>query len=134
MNGDRARCLELGIFPEDADVPLDVVAVVWGKDRTDTEILATRMDELALLKLDLSPKPGQAGSSGAIRLHDAMSCYFAEQLSQPWLAQAKLADYSKTRAPRRRVPSRVRCLSRGCGYGRSGPSDPARAPAFGPPH
>jgi len=95
LNGDRARCLELGIFPEDADVPLDVVAVVWEKDLTDTEILATRMDELALLKLDLSPKPGQAASRGSIRLHDAMSCYFAEQLSQPWLAHVKLADYWK---------------------------------------
>ena len=73
LNGrPRAMPGTPGIFPEDADVPLDVVAVVWGKDRTDTEILATRMDVLGLVK---AGPFAQARPGGLLRSHAAARCH-----------------------------------------------------------
>ena len=56
------------------------------------------MDDLALLSLDLTPRPGTA-AHGSVRLHDAMRAYFATQLAEPALLHARLADVWKD--PRR---------------------------------
>ncbi len=68
----RRHCLELAIFPEDADVPLAAVGMIWNTDEFETRRLAQRMHELSLLKLDLPEH--------TLRLHDAMRAYLATQL------------------------------------------------------
>lgn len=99
LTQDRARCLELAIFAEDTDIPLDVVGLVWQTDPMATRRLAQRMHDLALIKLDLSRKSGVVAAGGCMRLHDAMRAYFAAQLTAPALLHGRLADTWKD--PRR---------------------------------
>jgi hypothetical protein len=70
---ERSRYTELAIFPEDEAVPLTTVAALWGTDERETETLALRVADLALIKLDLS--------AGAIRLHDVMRHYLEARLA-----------------------------------------------------
>jgi hypothetical protein len=92
LNEERQRCLELAIFPEDTDVPLEWIGLVWQTDAAMTQMLAERMHDLALIKLDLSRTPGEVMSSGSVRLHDAMRTYFASQLGETAPLHARLAD------------------------------------------
>jgi hypothetical protein len=92
LNERRQLCLELAIFPEDTDIPLEWIGLVWQTDAAMTQLLAERMDDLALIKLDLSPTPGEVMSSGSVRLHDAMRTYFASQLGEAAPLHARLAD------------------------------------------
>jgi hypothetical protein len=101
LREQRARCLELGIFPEDTDIPLEWIAVVWQRDIAATRMLAQRMHDLALIKLDLSRKSGAPASSGSVRLHDVMRAYFAGQLAETASLHGRLADAWKD--PRRIV-------------------------------
>jgi hypothetical protein len=101
LKQQRARCLELGIFPEDTDIPLEWIGCVWQTDTAVTRTLAQRMHDLALIKLDLSRKSGGAASSGSVRLHDVMRAYFAAQLAETASLHARLADVWKD--PRRIV-------------------------------
>ena len=55
---DRVRFSELAVFPEDADVPIGVVARLWAKtgsiDEIDAEDLLSKFESLSLLlSLDL---------------------------------------------------------------------------------
>jgi len=73
---ERARYGELGIFPEDADVPLAALERLWGAtgglDGLDVEDLCDRLFQLSLLlRFDL------AGRS--VRLHDVMHAYLARE-------------------------------------------------------
>jgi hypothetical protein len=68
----RARFVELAIFPQDVDIPLVTVQKLWGAtarlDDLDTEDLCTRFFEFSLLlKLDLIKR--------CIRLHDVIRAY-----------------------------------------------------------
>jgi hypothetical protein len=92
LKEDRERCLELAIFPEDTDIPLDVIGLVWQRDATSTQILAQRMNDLALIRLDLSRTSGAVQTSGSVRIHDAMRTFFASQLANPATLHARLAD------------------------------------------
>ena len=42
---DRDRCLRLGVFPEDAAVPVVVIAELWALDDLDTEESLARLDD-----------------------------------------------------------------------------------------
>jgi len=92
LKADRERCLELAVFPEDTDIPLGVIAMIWQKDETATRMLADRMNDLALIKLELSRTPGAVQTSVSVRLHDAMRAFFAGQLANPATLHARLAD------------------------------------------
>ncbi len=60
---DRERYLRLAVFPEDTDVPLDVLARLWKLDEDETVEVCERLVDLSLLlRLDLSAE--------TIRLHD----------------------------------------------------------------
>ena len=52
-NGQRARFGELGVFPEDADIPVGIVARLWaetgGLDELETEALLSELYSLSLL-------------------------------------------------------------------------------------
>jgi TIR domain-containing protein/NB-ARC domain-containing protein len=72
LKDKRHNCLELAIFPEDADVPLSLAGMLWNTDEFETRRLAQRMHELSILKVDLP--------NHTLRLHDAMRAYLATQL------------------------------------------------------
>jgi WD40 repeat protein len=73
---EQARLGELGIFPEDVDIPLATVEKLWGitgaLDDFDTEELCDRLHSLSLLaKFDLT--------SRQVRLHNVMRRYLIYQ-------------------------------------------------------
>jgi len=73
---DRQRYLDLAVFPEDTDVPLDAVARFWQLDAVETEELSHRLADLSLLlQLDLL--------AGTLRLHDVFRKYLLGQHEDP---------------------------------------------------
>jgi TIR domain/NB-ARC domain len=99
LKENRAHCLELAIFPEDTDIPLEWIGVLWQAAGNVTQTWAEQMANLALIELDLSRKTGPA-SRGSVRLHDVMRSYFAAQLGNAAASlHARLADAWKD--PRR---------------------------------
>ena len=68
----RRHYRELGIFPEDAAIPLTTVAALWGLGKPDAKALAVRLAGLSLLKLDLK--------TGTLRLHDVLQRYLLEEV------------------------------------------------------
>jgi hypothetical protein len=72
----QARFGELGIFPEDADVPVDIVARFWaetgGLDAGETEDFLNKLSDLSLLlHLDLDRR--------TLRLHDIIRHFLLDQ-------------------------------------------------------
>ena len=83
--GDDERALELGIFPAETEIPLTTVGKLWQLDDLDTELVATRLADLALIKL----------SATALRTHDVLRRYFFEKYaeqSDPASLHARLLD------------------------------------------
>ncbi|HMA33857.1 MAG TPA: effector-associated domain EAD1-containing protein, partial [Chloroflexia bacterium] len=74
---EQARCRELGLFPEDVDVPLATVGQLWaataGLDDLATEELAGRLWRLGLLlRFDLQ--------ANVLRLHDVVRAHLLSAL------------------------------------------------------
>jgi WD40 repeat protein len=74
--GDRARYVELAVFPEDTNIPLATVARLWAGtaelDEFDAEELLSRLNRLSLLlQLDLTTRQ--------LRMHDVMRQYLVRQ-------------------------------------------------------
>ena len=79
------RCIELAVFPEDKAIPLQAVADLWRcADLDDCEDLARRLDELALIELDLS--------QGSLRMHDTLRAFMGEKLGNAVKVHAGLLD------------------------------------------
>jgi WD40 repeat protein len=74
VDDELPRLLELSIFPEEVWVPLPTIALLWGCTLADARELLYRLQDLALLHYD----PGAA----AVRLHDVMRAFFADQLAK----------------------------------------------------
>jgi WD40 repeat protein len=73
---ERARFGELGVFPEDADIPIGVVVRLWaetgGLAEFETEDLLSRLYDLSLLlNLDLNRR--------VLRLHDTIRHFLQDQ-------------------------------------------------------
>jgi hypothetical protein len=85
LNDDeRARFGELGIFPEDADIPIGIVARLWsetgGLDRMAVEDLLIQLYSLSLLlALNLD--------DDSLRLHDTMRKFLQDQAGRDGLAK-----------------------------------------------
>ena len=78
---ERARFGELGVFPEDADIPIGVVARLWaetgGLAEFETEDLLSRLYDLSLLlNLDLNRR--------ILRLHDTIRHFLRGSIRQRW--------------------------------------------------
>ena len=93
---EAARYLELAVFPEDVDIPLDTLATYWaqtgGLDELDTEDLCERFAGLSLLlRYDLARR--------TIRLHDVVRDYLLHQAGDDiiGLHNTLLASYNLTR-------------------------------------
>jgi len=78
----RRRWAELAIFPETLPIPLNAAASVWGLDEVDSEDLARRLDDLALVDFDLA--------RGTLRLHDVLQGYMAARLNDAPALHARL--------------------------------------------
>ena len=79
------RCIELAVFPEDKAIPLQAAADLWRcTDLDDCEDLARRLDELALIELDLS--------QGTLRIHDTLRAFMAEKIGDAVNLHASLVD------------------------------------------
>jgi TIR domain len=81
-NNEVPRLFELGIFPEDEPIPLEVIASLWQQtgdlDEFRAEELCERFYDLWLiLELDLGAR--------TLRLHDAFRKYFESQLTDSQL-------------------------------------------------
>ena len=79
------RYRELGIFPEDTDVPVSVAASLWGVDEFEAGDWLRRCDDLALLKFD-------AGRE-SFRFHDVVLDWLRRELGAASAAlHARLVD------------------------------------------
>ncbi|MEO8806881.1 MAG: NB-ARC domain-containing protein, partial [Burkholderiaceae bacterium] len=81
---DRQRCTELAVFAEDALIPMAVAAALWQLDDIDTEDLARRLDDLALVEFDLR--------HGTLQLHDVLRGFLAGQLKDASMVHGGLLD------------------------------------------
>ena len=81
---ERERYTELSIFPEDTEIPLNIVASLWGYDEFETEELIQRCDNLSLVKFSVQ--------TGAFQLHDVMRAYLGSRLADPAVLHGRLLD------------------------------------------
>ncbi len=81
---ERQRCVELSVFGEDTAIPMAVAAELWQLDDIDSEDLARRLDDLALVEFDLR--------HGTLQLHDVMREFFAAQLTDAAAVHTRLLD------------------------------------------
>ncbi|WP_314175708.1 WD40 domain-containing protein [Streptomyces winkii] len=77
-SGGEARFAELGIFAEDEEIPLHLIAGLWrvtsGHDEIWSRMLCKRMADLSLFAMNAST------SGGAIILHDVIRDYLRAEL------------------------------------------------------
>ena len=69
----RTRLRELAMFPEDTDVPLRMIELLWGLDDLDTQQTVELLDNYRLVDLDLR--------EGLVRLHDEIHSYLQRAIS-----------------------------------------------------
>ena len=93
--GDRDRFFELGIFAEDAEIPLSAVALLWqgtaGLSAAAAESLCERLDGLSLLTL------AWAGEVRVLVLHDVIRDFALSRLGPAGQAAAHAALISAAR-------------------------------------
>ena len=94
-SGDRDRFFELGIFAEDAEIPLSAVALLWqgtaGLSAAAAESLCERLDGLSLLTL------AWAGEVRVMVLHDVIRDFALSRLGPAGQAGAHAALISAAR-------------------------------------
>lgn len=72
----RSKFFELAVFPDDVEVPLEMVELLWRIPRSETQRLCLRLRDLALVRqMDTR--------AASLRLHDAIRAYLRENLSGP---------------------------------------------------
>jgi WD40 repeat protein len=81
---ERIRLTELAIFPEDTEVPLRMVELLWGQDDLDTQDASQRLADFALVELDLR--------AATIHLHDEIRLYLGRRLSDEVTLHGRLID------------------------------------------
>ena len=79
---DRRRLHELAIFPEKTAIPLTTLERLWELDDLETAECAGRLDDVALVMLDLR--------RGVIALHDVMHSYLQQELHDSRSVHARL--------------------------------------------
>src|SRR5262249_24692065 len=84
LDQEQARLAELAIFPEDTDIPLRIIEILWGLDDLDTQDITKRLADFALVDLDLR--------TGVVRLHDEIRLYLGRALSDEAALHARLVD------------------------------------------
>jgi hypothetical protein len=72
---DRARCMELGIFPEDEEIPITTIGNLWGLNPVRTRAVLQKLYAFSLIELELG--------KGQVQIHDALRAFFLVQLPDP---------------------------------------------------
>ena len=115
-SGDRDRFFELGIFAEDAEIPLSAVALLWqgtaGLSAAAAESLCERLDGLSLLTL------AWAGEVRVMVLHDVIRDFALSRLGPA--GQAARSCCADQRSP---AGDRTRCGLRSVAAQRGGRRD-----------
>ncbi len=92
----RERYLELGVFPEDIDIPFETIQRLWSQtsdmDDLDTEDALRAMRRLSLFT-------GYDPVERTIRLHDVIRAYLAKTYDQLPLLHAHLLDAHRPTQP-----------------------------------
>ena len=88
---DRGRFLELGIFPEDIEIPAGIVYLLWATSGLDAS--ASRRLHKLLVDLSLIDASGDS-----LRIHDVLRTYVRQTLAAPGLAEANSRMVSALRA------------------------------------
>ena len=103
---DRARFGEIGVFPEDAEIPVGVAALLWaangGLEEFETEDLLGRLYDLSLLlDLDLGQR--------SFRLHDTVRHFLRDRVGKEGLvAQHKQLVAALDGVPNEETDARTR--------------------------
>ena len=88
---ERERFLELGVFPEDMQIPIDMVAMLWsgtaGVSSAESQFLVEQLAELCLVA-DYQPP---TESAGTLRLHDVLRTHARLRLGPPAIQAAHVA-------------------------------------------
>ncbi len=97
-DAERARLRELAVFPEDVEVPIATVELLWGEtaalDEFGTEELLHRLAQLSLLVgFDLATR--------RVRLHDVVRTYLRDEMDAAQLAalDAAVVGCYRARSP-----------------------------------
>ncbi|MGS2642399.1 NB-ARC domain-containing protein [Streptosporangium sp. G12] len=92
---EQARFGELGVLPEDTDVPIDTVALLWGCPTPEAERQCEKLHELALLTLHW------ADSTAVVTLHDVIRGYLRSATGSTALIMAgrRLITRARAHAP-----------------------------------
>jgi WD40 repeat protein len=80
----QRRCAELAIFPEDAAVSIATASALWQLDDLDSEDLARRLDDLALIEFDMR--------LDVIRMHDVLRGLLLARLPDTAAVHARLLE------------------------------------------
>ncbi|MCC8246734.1 WD40 repeat domain-containing protein [Saccharothrix sp. NEAU-S10] len=68
----RDRFRQLGVFPEDVDIPVEVAGILWGADPRVSRALCRQLADAALV----------TRSGDAVRLHDVLRTYLRKTLGE----------------------------------------------------
>ncbi|MET9243242.1 NB-ARC domain-containing protein [Nonomuraea sp. NPDC003709] len=90
---EQARFADLGVLPEDTDVPVDAVALLWGCPKAEAERLCEKLYELGLLTLHWA-----AGSMAVVTLHDVIRGYLRSAAGSTALVMAGRRLITRARA------------------------------------
>ncbi|GAA0848402.1 NB-ARC domain-containing protein [Streptosporangium amethystogenes subsp. fukuiense] len=75
---DRARFLELGVFPQDADIPVGIVELLWrataGLTPEQTERLCARLHDLSLIS-----RHRTEGTVSSVTIHDVIRSHLRSE-------------------------------------------------------
>ena len=86
----RARYFELAIFAEDTDIPLDLLALLWGTAPTETRRLCADLADLSLVK-------AYRRGSATLQLHDVIRDHLRHEIDDR-LPAVNAAFLAATRA------------------------------------
>ncbi|MFD8564784.1 NB-ARC domain-containing protein [Streptosporangium canum] len=90
---ERTRFVDLGVLPEDTDVPVDAVALLWGCPKPEAERLCEKLHELALLTLHWA-----ADSMAVVALHDVIRSHLRSAAGPTALIMAGRRLITRARA------------------------------------
>jgi WD40 repeat protein len=81
---ERERYAQLSVFPEGAEIPLNVVAALWGMDEFECEDLIQNLATLSLVEFDVK--------SRTIRLHEVLRSYLAAHVENKPELHARIVN------------------------------------------
>jgi len=81
---EKENYLQLGIFPEDTDIPIEAIQGLWNLSRINTEKLLEKLADSSLLKLDLA--------KSSVRIHDVMRKYLIDNLENMAAVHKRLIE------------------------------------------